>query len=80
LLIGGSIVFLLTRAIARRIEGGGGKAVKALQEEVTALHERLAEVESGHHRLAELEERVDFSERLLVQGHPEEVARRQGAS
>lgn len=75
LLIGGSVIFLLARAIARRIEGKGHKALLA---EISALHERIAELESGHQRIAELEERVDFSERMLVRGHPEEVARREG--
>jgi hypothetical protein len=76
LLIGGSVIFLLTRAIARRIEGTGGKTVKALRDEVTALHERMAEFEAVQSRMAELEERLDFSERLLVQSRPAEAAHR----
>lgn len=63
LAIGGSLLFLLVRAIARRIEGKGGKALLA---EVAALHERVAELEAGQARIAELEERLDFSERMLV--------------
>lgn len=70
LLIGGSVIFLLTRAIARRIEG---KGTKEIQAEITALHERIAELESGHQRIAELEERIDFSERMLVRARPAEV-------
>ena len=75
LLIGGSVIFLLARAISRRIEG---KGTKVIQAEITALHERIAELESGHQRIAELEERFDFSERMLVRSHPEEMARREG--
>ncbi len=64
LAIGGSLIFLLVRAIARRIEGKGGKAIQA---ELAALHERITELEGGQQRIAELEERLEFSERMLVQ-------------
>lgn len=65
LLIGGGLLFLLVRAVARRIEGGVG--IRALREEVEVLRERVAELESGPLRLAELEERLEFNERMLVQ-------------
>lgn len=68
LLIGGSLLFLVVRAIARRIEGGGGQA---LRQELEELRQRIAELESGQHRLAEMEERIEFNERMLVQqGQP----------
>jgi hypothetical protein len=33
------------------------------------MQQRLSEVDSLQHRVAELEERVDFTERLLAQAH-----------
>lgn len=62
------ILWPIVRAFARRLEGkGSGDA--ALRAEVEQLHVRLAEVDSLHGRVAELEERVDFTERLLAQTH-----------
>ena len=62
------ILWPLVRAFARRLENkGSGDAV--LRAEVEQLHARLAEVDSLHARVAELEERVDFTERLLAQTH-----------
>ncbi|HEY3116572.1 MAG TPA: hypothetical protein VGK54_07520 [Chloroflexota bacterium] len=62
------ILWPLMRAFARRLEGkGGGDA--ALRAEVEQLHQRLGEVDMLHSRVAELEERVDFTERLLAQTH-----------
>lgn len=53
------------RAWARRLEASveHGDVVRELVE----LRERVAELESGQGRLQELEERVDFSERLIAQ-------------
>ena len=58
------------RAFARRLENkGSGDAV--LRAEVEQLHTRLADMDSLHARVLELEERVDFTERLLAQvQHP----------
>jgi hypothetical protein len=50
----------LGKAIARRL--GGGSSIEA-DETTGAL---LGEMDELRHRLAELEERVDFSERLLA--------------
>jgi hypothetical protein len=62
------ILWPLMRAFARRLEGkGGGDA--ALRAEVEQLHQRLGEVDTLQSRVAELEERVDFTERLLAQAH-----------
>jgi Tfp pilus assembly protein PilO len=62
------ILWPLMRAFARRVEGKGtGDA--ALRAEVDQLQARLSEVDTLHHRIAELEERVDFTERLLAQSH-----------
>jgi hypothetical protein len=64
------ILWPLMRAFGRRLEGrGAGDA--ALRTEIDQLQGRLGEVDSLHHRVAELEERVDFTERLLAQAAPQ---------
>jgi hypothetical protein len=62
------ILWPLMRAFGRRLEGRGS-GDPALRTDVEQLQARLAEVDSLHHRVAELEERVDFTERLLAQSH-----------
>jgi hypothetical protein len=53
-----------TRALAAaRTEWSTGE-VQA--ERITELEHRVAELEAGHGRLLELEERLDFTERLLT--------------
>jgi hypothetical protein len=60
------ILWPIMRAFGRRLEGkGGGDA--ALRAEVEQLHTHLGEVDALQARVAELEERVDFTERLLAQ-------------
>jgi Tfp pilus assembly protein PilO len=60
------ILWPIMRAFGRRLEGkGGGDA--ALRSDVEQLHTRLGEVDALQARMAELEERVDFTERLLAQ-------------
>ncbi|MHB1328779.1 MAG: hypothetical protein ACYC2K_11315 [Gemmatimonadales bacterium] len=66
IIVAGIVFGPLIRAYARRIEGKGVDA--QLAGEVDHLRARVAELESVQHRVAELEERVDFSERLLTQG------------
>ena len=58
----------LVRAFARRVEGKG-TVDTALRAEVDQLQARLGEVDILHNRVAELEERLDFTERLLAQAH-----------
>jgi hypothetical protein len=60
------ILWPLARAFARRLEGKGSPD-PALRAEVEHLHARLDEVDSLQARVLELEERVDFTERLLAQ-------------
>ena len=60
------ILWPIMRAFGRRLEGKGG-GDPALRADVEQLHQRLGEVDTLHHRVAELEERVDFTERLLAQ-------------
>ena len=62
------ILWPLVRAFARRLEGKGGDN-PALRAEVEQMQARLAEVDTLQHRVSELEERVDFTERLLAQAH-----------
>jgi Tfp pilus assembly protein PilO len=60
------ILWPVMRAFGRRLEGkGGGDAT--LRSDVEQLHTRLGEVDTLQARVAELEERVDFTERLLAQ-------------
>jgi Tfp pilus assembly protein PilO len=60
------ILWPIMRAFARRLEGKGN-ADSALRAEVDQLHSRLADMDSLQARVLELEERVDFTERLLAQ-------------
>jgi hypothetical protein len=53
------------RALARRIEGKGGN--EDLRVEIDTLHQRVADLEAVEQRLHELENRIEFSERLLTQ-------------
>jgi hypothetical protein len=62
------ILWPIMRAFGRRLEGKGGSDA-ALRADVEQLQLRLGEVDTLHHRVAELEERVDFTERLLAQAH-----------
>jgi Tfp pilus assembly protein PilO len=64
-----AILYPLVKAFARRLEGK--TTDPALQAEVEQLQARLSEVDTLQHRIAELEERVDFTERLLAQTQPQ---------
>lgn len=55
----------IARAFARRIEGKGVGA--AMQDELHLLQDRVSDVDALRERVMELEERVDFTERLLAQ-------------
>jgi Tfp pilus assembly protein PilO len=54
------------RALARRLENKG--AEPTLRGEMATMRDRLTELEALQARVAELEERLDFTERLLAQG------------
>ena len=62
------ILWPLMRAFARRLEGKG-TVDAALRADVEQLQARFSDVEILHSRVAELEERLDFTERLLAQAH-----------
>jgi Tfp pilus assembly protein PilO len=60
------VLWPIVRALARRLEGRG-VVDAALRAEVEQLHHRLGDVDALQGRIAELEERLDFTERLLAQ-------------
>ncbi len=59
--VGAVLLYPLLRALARRLEGKGGVG----RDELDQLHERMGELEALENRVLELENRVEFSERLL---------------
>jgi hypothetical protein len=59
------ILWPIMRALARRLEGKGA-ADPALHAEIEQLQHRLGEVDALQQRVAELEERIDFTERMLA--------------
>jgi hypothetical protein len=63
------ILWPVMRALARRLEGKS-PADPALHAEVEHLQQRLGEVDVLHQRVAELEERIDFTERMLARAQP----------
>lgn len=73
IVMAGVVLTPLARALARRLErgsSGGAEAadVESLRGELAQWKARVEDVESVVARLDELEERVDFTERLLVKG------------
>ena len=60
------ITYPLVRALARRLEGRAAPD-SALAADVEELRARVAELELHQGRVHELEERIDFTERLLAQ-------------
>lgn len=63
-LIIAALVWPLIKAIARRIEGGAVNA--ELQTELDTLRGRVRQLEEIAPRMAELEERLDFTERVVA--------------
>jgi hypothetical protein len=59
------ILWPVMRALARRLDGKGA-ADPALHAEIEHLQQRLGEVDLLQQRVAELEERIDFTERMLA--------------
>ncbi|HEX2265977.1 MAG TPA: hypothetical protein VHH14_06820, partial [Solirubrobacterales bacterium] len=59
------ILWPLMRAFGRRLEGKAADE-PALRAEVEQLQQRLGEMDHLHQRVAELEERIDFTERMLA--------------
>lgn len=69
-IIGGVMVFRgpVGQALARRIQGKAGELEQEMITEVQALREHVVALEQ---QVGELEERLDYSERLLVQARRE---------
>lgn len=63
-LILAALIWPLIRALARRIEGGAPSP--EMQAELDGLRERVRQLEEMQPRMAELEERVDFTERIVA--------------
>ena len=73
-LIIAAVIWPLIRAFARRIEGGAPSP--QMQAELDGLRERVRQLEEMPPRMAELEERVDFTERIVAQGRePDRIQR-----
>jgi hypothetical protein len=73
-LIIAALIWPLIRAVARRIEGGA--AGTGVQAELDGLRERVRLLEEMQPRMVELEERVDFTERIVAQGRePDRIQR-----
>ena len=73
-LILAALIWPLIRALARRIEGGAPSP--EMQAELDGLRERVRQLEAMQPRMAELEERVDFTERIVAQGRePDRIQR-----
>ena len=64
-LILAALIWPLIRALARRIEGGAPST--EMQAELDGLRERVRQLEEMPPRMAELEERLDFTERIVAQ-------------
>jgi len=67
------VLYPIARALARRLEGRGGS--QELLQQLEELRDRVHELEASQHRVAELEERLDFTERLLAQRRDVELPR-----
>jgi hypothetical protein len=59
------ILWPLMRALGRRLEGKSAPD-PALRAEIEQLQQRLGEVDGLQQRVVELEERIDFTERMLA--------------
>jgi hypothetical protein len=71
------IVFAIRRRFALRGTRGpvGLTSGEMAAERLHEIEQRLGELESAHARIAELEERLDFTERLLASERPELLPR-----
>jgi Tfp pilus assembly protein PilO len=67
------VLYPIARALARRLEGR--ETSNELLQQVDELRERVRDLEASQHRVAELEERLDFTERLLAQRRDIELPR-----
>lgn len=61
------LIIAMVNALVRRLEGAGPSQAGRLETELADLRARLDETDATRDRLAELEERLDFTERMLAQ-------------
>ena len=54
-------------ALGKRLAGHSGEADPRLREDLEEMRARLQALEEERHRVLEIEDRVDFTERLLLQ-------------
>ena len=66
----------VARALARRIEGKSGDP--DLRAELDLLREQVVELDQVRGRVLELEERVEFTERLLAEGRGRDTLQQGG--
>lgn len=71
-----AVLYPLARAYARRIEGAGDTA--GLRRQVADLTAEVEELLRDRVRLTELEERLEFTERVLAQAREREQLRLPG--
>lgn len=64
LFVGFKLLHPIAQALGRRLGGGSGDSVSA--QELEDLRLRVQELEGQQARMLELEERLDFTERLLT--------------
>lgn len=74
LVLAAVVAWPLIRAYARRLERGAGPSADVI-EELEHLRRRVNELEPLQGRVAELEDRLDFTERVLAQRAPEMLSR-----
>jgi hypothetical protein len=67
----------IARALARRLEGRPS-LTPSLQGELDHMHQRLTDIDVLQQRVAELEDRLDFTERLLARGDSQATLPRGG--
>ncbi|MGH7630665.1 MAG: hypothetical protein ACREOF_15035 [Gemmatimonadales bacterium] len=65
LVAGGVVLWPIVRALARWIDGRADRRL-GIRVDVARLPAKVAELEAIQPRLAELEERLDFTERMLA--------------
>lgn len=70
-ILGWKLLGPLMQALGRRLEPRNSSGDPALASEVDDLRSRVRELEQHQGRMLELEERLDFTERLLVQARGE---------
>ncbi len=73
---GVGIISVLLFEWRRRRARAGLTTGQMLAQRLADVERRESEVDAVHARLAELEERLDFSERMLAQGTPDATAGR----